>query len=282
MAVNLGTAKFIPVADELYPLGFARSAIQLKLCVNFVASQCPPQFAPTYRFRDFVPKYVVNVVLHLIVLSQSVKLHIFLALGEVQAVASRQHLAHLLVAESVVFVAYPTTVDNGAVMMRLDNTLFSYGGYIEVSNFIITAGDKEAEWVEAPEDAFTDAAKAQADANAAKARLDRWADDGVISPTEKPGLKDEIRRIGSDYSEIGSRYENYQSHIEDDTELAKLYGAWDSYDLAYMAYSNMLIELSADSPETIAIPADFKGTQSAYYLARAEILQFSLLPTTRT
>ncbi len=110
LAVNLGAAEFIPVADELYTLGFACSAIQLKLCVNLVASQCTPQFAPAYRFRDFVSEYVVNVMFHLVVLTQSVKLHIFLAFRKVQSVASRQHLTHLLVAKSVVFVAYRSPV----------------------------------------------------------------------------------------------------------------------------------------------------------------------------
>ena len=42
LAVNLGATEFIPVADELYTLGFTCSAIQLELGVNLVASQCPP------------------------------------------------------------------------------------------------------------------------------------------------------------------------------------------------------------------------------------------------
>ena len=45
-------------------------------------------------------------MLHLVVLTQSVKLHIFLTLGKVQTVASRQHFAHLLVSESVILIAY--------------------------------------------------------------------------------------------------------------------------------------------------------------------------------
>ena len=42
LAVNLGAAEFISVTDELYTLSFTCSAIQLKLGVNLVASQCPP------------------------------------------------------------------------------------------------------------------------------------------------------------------------------------------------------------------------------------------------
>ncbi len=44
LAVNLGAAEFISVTDELYTLSFARSAIQLKLCVNLnlIPTQCPP------------------------------------------------------------------------------------------------------------------------------------------------------------------------------------------------------------------------------------------------
>ena len=66
---------------------------------------------------------MVNVMLHLVVLTQSVKLHIFLTLGKVQTIASCQHLAHLLVAETVILVAYRSPViihsviDNVAMRM---------------------------------------------------------------------------------------------------------------------------------------------------------------------
>ena len=60
---------------------------------------------------------------HLVVLSQSVELDILLALGEVQSVTSRQHLAYLLVSETIVLVAYRSPViihsviDNVAMRM---------------------------------------------------------------------------------------------------------------------------------------------------------------------
>ncbi len=83
LAVNLGAAEFIPVADELYTLSFTCSAVQLKLGVNLIPTQCTPQLAPAYRFRNLVSEYMVNVMFHLVVLTQSVKLHIFLALRKV-------------------------------------------------------------------------------------------------------------------------------------------------------------------------------------------------------
>lgn len=165
-----------------------------------------------------------------------------------------------------------TTVDNGAVMMRLDHTLTDSDGYIRVSNFIVTAGDREAEWVEAPEDAFTDAANAQADADAAKERLDRWADDGVVSPAEKRELKDEVARIGSDYDEITGKHADNGVRIESD--IVALDEAYDEYDAAYLAYRGMLEAIITDTREDVPVDAygDFDTLQNNYYSTRATIL----------
>ena len=52
---------------------------------------------------------------------------------------------------------------------------------------------------DAADKAAQDAANAQGTANAAKDRLNKWADDGFISPTEKPALIDEGKRIQAEY-----------------------------------------------------------------------------------
>lgn len=101
---------------------------------------------------------------------------------------------------------------------------------------------------------------AKEEAAAAKNRLDEWADDGVISPTEKQGIKDEIARIDSDFDHINNGYKRYSL------------GLPIGYNKAHGTYNSQLAVLSADTPETIAIPADFTTKQTAYYDERAKAL----------
>lgn len=115
--------------------------------------------------------------------------------------------------------------------------------------------------------AIKDAAKAQQDANQAaqdaqdaKNRLDEWADDGVISPTEKQSLKDEIARIDGDYTEINNQYSKYNL------------GTPSAYNTAYTNYRSVLVSLSASTPETISIPSYFETRQTTYYTQRSTAL----------
>lgn len=115
--------------------------------------------------------------------------------------------------------------------------------------------------------AIEDAAKAQQDANQAaqdaqdaKDRLDEWADDGVISPTEKQSLKDEIARIDGDYTEINNQYSKYNL------------GTPSAYNTAYTNYRSVLVSLSASTPETISIPSYFETRQTTYYTQRSTAL----------
>ena len=110
------------------------------------------------------------------------------------------------------------------------------------------------------EQAKNDAEHAKSDAEAAKNRLDQWAADGVISPTEKQGLKDEIARIKGDYDEINAQYAKYGL------------GTPSTYNSAYNSYMSVLTTLSADTPETIAIPSYFASRQSTYYTQRTNAL----------
>lgn len=109
-------------------------------------------------------------------------------------------------------------------------------------------------------EALAAAEAAQEDADAANNRLNAWSADGVISPTEKQSIKDEIKRIDSDYQNINASYTLYGL----DTPTA--------YNSAYTAYRAQLVSLSADSPETIEIPASFAGNQIAYYTQRTACL----------
>lgn len=148
-------------------------------------------------------------------------------------------------------------------------------------NIKLEEGNMATDWSPAPEDleaaaqeakdladaaqAAADAADAKADsakeaADAAKDRLDDWAADSVISPTEKQGLKDETARIDGDKSEITANYTKYGL------------GTPTAYNSAHSAYRAVLVTLSASTPETIAIPSDFATKQTAYYTARTNAL----------
>ena len=124
---------------------------------------------------------------------------------------------------------------------------------------------QEAQQAAEAAQAAADAADAKADnaktaADEAKDRLDDWAADSVISPTEKQGLKDEIARIDGDKSEITANYTKYGL------------GTPTAYNNAHSAYRAVLVTLSASTPETIAIPSDFSTKQTAYYTARTNAL----------
>lgn len=101
---------------------------------------------------------------------------------------------------------------------------------------------------------------AQSDADEAKSRLDSWASDGSISPTEKQSLKEEIARIDADKTQIANGYTKYSL------------GTPTAYNNAYTAYRAELVTLTASSPETISIPSDFSTKQSTYYSERTKSL----------
>ena len=101
---------------------------------------------------------------------------------------------------------------------------------------------------------------AQSDANEAKERLDSWASDGSISPTEKQSLKEEISRIDADKTQIANGYAKYNL------------GTPTNYNNAHTAYRAVLVTLTASSPETITIPSDFATKQTAYYTQRTNAL----------
>lgn len=101
---------------------------------------------------------------------------------------------------------------------------------------------------------------AQTDANEAKERLDNWASDGSISPTEKQSLKEEISRIDADKTQIANGYAKYNL------------GAPTNYNNAHITYRAVLVTLTASSPETIAIPSDFATKQTTYYTQRTTAL----------
>lgn len=101
---------------------------------------------------------------------------------------------------------------------------------------------------------------AQSDADEAKSRLDNWASDGSVSPTEKQSLKEEIARIDADKTQVANGYTKYSL------------GTPTAYNNAHTAYRAVLVTLTASSPETISIPSDFSTKQTTYYTQRTTAL----------
>lgn len=112
---------------------------------------------------------------------------------------------------------------------------------------------------DAADKAQSAANEAKEDAKDASDRLDEWASDGVISPTEKLSLKQEI--------------ENLQAEYETNLKNAEKYGIdFSLYKSKWEAYKAELEYHSADTPENIPIRDSFRTNQSAFYTSRTELL----------
>lgn len=105
---------------------------------------------------------------------------------------------------------------------------------------------------DAADKAAQDAANAAQSAQEAKDRLNKWADDGFISPTEKPALIDEGKRIQAEYLQIKANADKYGVLVTEYTE-------------AYNNYLNELRYHSAATPEDIAVRPELAQSQTSYY-----------------
>lgn len=105
---------------------------------------------------------------------------------------------------------------------------------------------------DAADQAAQDAANAAQSTQEAKDRLNKWADDGFISPTEKPALIDEGKRIQAEYLQIKANADKYGVPVTEYTE-------------AYNNYLNELRYHSAATPEDIAVRPELAQSQTAYY-----------------
>ena len=100
--------------------------------------------------------------------------------------------------------------------------------------------------------AATEAERAQQTAQEAKDRLNKWADDGFISPTEKPALIDEGKRIQAEFLQIKNNADKYGVPVT-------------QYTKAYEDYLNEIRYHSAQQPEDIAVRPELANTQTIYY-----------------
>ena len=94
---------------------------------------------------------------------------------------------------------------------------------------------------------------AQKTADDAQKEIDGWVADGVISPLEKQGLKDEFARIKADYQDVQSGYNKYGLGNPTD------------YNLAYAEYYNVLSEILSSPEQNVPVPSNFDTIQDTYY-----------------
>ena len=106
---------------------------------------------------------------------------------------------------------------------------------------------------QAAEDAQKAAEDAQDAADAAQKEIDGWVADGVISPLEKQGLKNEVARIKADYEDVQSGYSKYGLGNPTD------------YNLAYVEYYNVLSEILSSPEQNVPVPSNFDTIQDTYY-----------------
>lgn len=122
--------------------------------------------------------------------------------------------------------------------------------------FVLRNGKRVEDEIKIAKDA---ADKAAQSAQEAKDRLNKWADDGLISPPEKPALIDEGKRIRAEHLSI----------LAD----ANKYGVSATvYTQAYNDYLGQLQYHSAPTPENIVVLAGLAESQTTYYNLRNQIL----------
>lgn len=121
------------------------------------------------------------------------------------------------------------------------------------------AADLASDAIEAADNAAELADGAAQVAADAQDRLDEWADDGIISPTEKLTLKQELSDLLAEYEATLSDAEKYGIDTSE-------------YTSAWNTYKTELEYHSADTPENIEIRPAFATSQSAFYKARTNLL----------
>lgn len=133
-------------------------------------------------------------------------------------------------------------------MQPHDNGIYTNNGYFK-GIFILRNGKTIEQEFESTNKEI-DIAKT--DAKAAQDRLNTWADDGVISPTEKTALKQEMEALKAERDSILANATRYGI----DTV---------AYRNAFNDYYHVLETHSASEPENIPVSASFKTLQQAYY-----------------
>lgn len=143
-------------------------------------------------------------------------------------------------------------------------------------DFQVEKGNKATSWSPSRQDiqaevneAKTAATNAQNAANNAKStadaatsRLNDWASDVIISPTEKTALRQQLADIQSEYQDIASQ--TYKYGLNGTSE-------WANYYTGYSYAVSALTKYTAVNPENIAVGSDYSNI-AAYYPKRQSIL----------
>lgn len=131
------------------------------------------------------------------------------------------------------------------------------------------AAQKKAEDAEkTAEEAGKTAEDAADAADAATSTLATWAADGVISPLEKQGIKDEYAFVTADKTDIDNQSVRYGIKNEDGNE--ELYTLFENAYDKYIADIKAIIEVAHDV--VVNIPDGMSSRQTAYYEARTNLL----------
>lgn len=133
-------------------------------------------------------------------------------------------------------------------MQPHDNGVYTNNGYFK-GIFILRNGKTIEQEFESTNKEI-DIAKT--DAKAAQDRLNKWASDGFISPTEKTALKQEMEALKAERDSILANATRYGIDTVD-------------YRNAFNDYYHVLETHSASEPENIPVSASFKTLQQAYY-----------------
>lgn len=122
------------------------------------------------------------------------------------------------------------------------------------------AADLASDAMEAADNAAELADGAAQVAADAQDRLDEWASDGVISPTEKLTLKQELSNLQAEFE---ANIAEAQKYSVDTT----------AYTSAWEKYKSELEYHCADTPENIEVKETFATSQSAFYDSRTSLLK---------
>ena len=106
---------------------------------------------------------------------------------------------------------------------------------------------------QAATDAGQKAESAEQTASSVQQTMDKWTEDGVISPLEKQGMKDELVRVKADYQDVQGGYSKYNL------------GAPTEYNMAYAEYYNALADIVSSPEENVPVPSNFDTVQQTYY-----------------
>lgn len=111
--------------------------------------------------------------------------------------------------------------------------------------------------------AAASASQAASDAKSASDRLDEWADDKLVSPSDIPAIENELVYIAADKADIDAQLAIYEITNEQTVST--------EFNASYTAYKTALenvLKLTIGS----AFPTDVDGMQDDYYTKRTSIL----------